>query len=209
MKIRARWVVASITGWLGAAESSPRPAISVRAGDGAALVYSVDAVGNRVIDFSHAGYAGGGVAIPHVPAKITVAPGARDGDDRARIQAAIDLVAAMPVGADGFRGAVLLASGRFSIDGSLRLGASGVVLRGSGENENGTVLVAAGDSRRTLIEVGGRGNRIEASDTRRKITDAFVPVGATRITVDDTAGFAIGARVAVRRPATAEWIASI
>ena len=134
-----------------------RPAISIRQGPDGKLAYTADAAGNRVIDFSAAGYAGGGEAIPFVPVKITVAPnGTRDGE---RIQAALDLVAAMPTGADGFRGAVLLAPGRFRIEGTLRLNASGVVLRGSGPEETGTVLIAAGNSRRTLIEIGGRGER--------------------------------------------------
>ena len=42
------------------------------------------------IDFSHAGYGGGGVRIPDVPAAVTVRPGG--GDDGARIQAALDRV---------------------------------------------------------------------------------------------------------------------
>ena len=36
------------------------------------LVYTADENGNRVPDFSHAGYMGGGVAIPHIPAADTV-----------------------------------------------------------------------------------------------------------------------------------------
>src|SRR5207253_1627126 len=99
-------------------------------------------------------YRGGGVAIPRAPVKIVVAPeGASDGE---RIQAALDRVAALPRDARGLRGAVLLLPGRFVINGRLRLGVSGVVLRGSGDGENGTVLIAAGTSRRTLIEIGGR-----------------------------------------------------
>ncbi len=190
-----------------AAEPSPRPTISVKLGGDGKLAYAADEAGNRVIDFSPAGYGGGGVVIPQVPVKIVVAPGGgRDGE---RIQQAIDLVRAMPMGADGFRGAVLLKPGRYTIDGGLKIAASGVVMRGSGEGENGTVLIAAGNSRRTLIEIGGRGSRTEIADSRRKITDAFVPVGAMRVTVDDAAGFAVGTRVVVRRPATAEWIAAI
>ena len=50
------------------------------------LVYRADAEGNYVPDFSHAGYMGGGVPIPQVPAKVALRPG--DGDDSASIQAA-------------------------------------------------------------------------------------------------------------------------
>ena len=40
----------------------------------------------RIADFSHAGYEGGGVAIPDVDAVVTIGP--VDGDDTASIQAA-------------------------------------------------------------------------------------------------------------------------
>ncbi len=138
-----------------------RPAVSVRAGTDGQLVYGSDAQGNRVVDFSHAGYGGGGVAIPDVPAKIYVAP--EGGDHRRRIQAAIDLVSSMPPGADGFRGAVLLTRGTYRIDTGLRIRTGGVVLRGEGQGEDGTVLVAAGTSRRATR--GGRGRyRIISQD---------------------------------------------
>lgn len=185
-----------------------RPAISVAQGGDGRLVYTADAAGNRVIDFSAAGYGGGGVAIPLVPARIVVGPSG-GGRDREVIQAALDHVAALPVGADGFRGAVLLKPGRYAIDGGLKLAASGVVLRGSGEGENGTVLIAVGNDRRTLIEICGRGTRTEVRDSRTAIADAFVPVGAKQLAVENASAFVVGARVLVRRPATAEWIAAI
>ena len=155
-----------------------RPAISVAQGGDGRLVYTADAAGNRVIDFSAAGYGGGGVAIPLVAARIVVGPSGAGGD-REVIQAALDRVAALPAGADGFRGAVLLLPGRYAIEGGLKLAASGVVLRGSGEGENGTVLSASGDDRRTLIEIGGRGARAEVRDSRTAIADVGVRKGIT------------------------------
>ena len=38
------------------------------------LVYKATKKGDRIIDFSHAGYKGGGVTLPYVPAKLTVHP---------------------------------------------------------------------------------------------------------------------------------------
>src|SRR5471030_2522252 len=183
------------------AQNSPRPVPPIREDESGKLIYTPDAAGNRVIDFSLAGYGGGGVAIPQVPARIFVSP--QGPDDQRRIQAAIDLVGSMPVGPDGFRGAVLLKPGRYQIAGSLRLTASGVVLRGSGQGEGGTILDAIGQSRRTLIEIGGTGDRTELAETRKNVTNAFVPVGATRLGVEDASGFSVGARVVVRRPCTA------
>src|SRR4051812_23610336 len=98
--------------------------------NGGTLVYAKDPQGNRIPDFSAAGYSGGGVPLPVVPARVTVAP--VEGDDRSRIQAALDYVASLPLDAAGFRGAVQLTRGRYEISGQLKLHASGVVLRGVG-----------------------------------------------------------------------------
>src|ERR1700760_1995456 len=87
---------------------------SVRLGSDGKLNYTPDAKGNRVIDFSYAGYRGGGVALPQALVKATVAPG----ED---IQAAIDHVSAMPVEANGLRGAVFLKKGTYNIAGRLRI----------------------------------------------------------------------------------------
>ena len=54
------------------------------------LQYAADARGNRIMDFSHAGYKGGGVRIPDVRVARTVRPAA--GDNTTHIQAAIDEV---------------------------------------------------------------------------------------------------------------------
>ena len=181
------------------------PMVTVRADKDGRLAYTADATGNRVIDFSSAGYAGGNEAIPFVPAKITVEPDGKH--DRERIQTALDLVAALPRDANGFRGAVLLKPGRWLIDASLRLAASGVVLRGSGEDEKDTVLVATGTSRRTLLEVGGTGERTEVKGSRRAVADAYVPVGATKLALENTTGLSVGDHIIVQRPCTAEWVA--
>lgn len=207
VKARLVWFFLIVAAAVGAAPARP-PAISVKADANGKLLYAADESGNRVIDFSGAGYAGGGEAIPHVPAKIVVGPGG-GGRDREVIQAALDQVAALPVGAEGFRGAVLLRPGRYAIEGTLRISASGVVLRGSGEGDGGTMLVATGGRRDALIEIAGRAARTEIAGSRVAIADAIVPVGATQLSVENISGFAVGARVLVRRPATAEWIAAI
>ena len=85
--------------------------------------------GDTSLHFSHAGYMGGGVALPTVAVQKSVEPSG--GDDTARIQAAIDAVAALPLkDKDGFRGAVLLAPGVYPCSGTIRIAADGVVLRG-------------------------------------------------------------------------------
>src|SRR4051794_3085046 len=115
----------------------------VHPGEDGALNYLADERGNRIMDFSHAGYKGGGVALPDVAIKATVKPTGGN-DDTAAIQTAIDEVAKLPIGADGFRGAILLAPGTFSCGQSIAISASGIVLRGSGRGADGTAIKMIG-----------------------------------------------------------------
>ncbi len=96
--------------------------------------------GNRMIDFSYAGYQGGGVAIPWVPVELALDPVAGDEDDHARIQAAIETVSALPLSPAGFRGALLLRAGTYNVSETLLVTASGVVIRGEGQGSGGTVI---------------------------------------------------------------------
>jgi hypothetical protein len=171
------------------------------------LVYEQDDRGNRIPDFSHCGYMGGGVAIPDVPVRVVVAPAV--GDDGPRIQAAIDHVAALPADGRGIRGAVLLLAGRHEVAGSLRIATGGVVLRGQGDGPGGTVLVASGTDRRTLIRVSGKDDRRPVSEAPLAIADAYVPVGARHLRLKGTEGLHVGDAVLVEHPSTAAWIASL
>lgn len=164
---------------------------------------------NTVPDFSYGGYGGGGVAIPDIPARGNVEPG--EGDDGARIQAAIDAVSTLPLGADGFRGAVEFGAGTYEVGGSLKIRASGVVLRGAGQGTNGTRIIATGpgDDTRHLIDIEGKANPTEIPATRQVIADAFVPTGALQITVARGADFAPGDAVMVQRTPNQAWIDAI
>src|ERR1700733_14143440 len=59
------------------------------------LVYRALPQGDRIVDFSYAGYMGGGISLPRLPAVQTVAPSGTD--DTAAIQRAIDQVSTMPL----------------------------------------------------------------------------------------------------------------
>jgi hypothetical protein len=166
------------------------------------LQYTADARGNRIMDFSHAGYKGGGVRIPDVRVARTVKPIA--GDNTAQIQAAIDEVSTLPADAYGVRGAVLLERGTYDVAGNLRIAATGVVLRGSGSGVDGTVLRVTGAPHR-VFTVGGTGNW-QADSTRATVTDAYVPAGASTVTVDSAAAFRPGDQVVIQRQATESWI---
>jgi hypothetical protein len=178
----------------------------VHPGPDGKLVYKTTPAGDRILDFSHAGYRGGGVALPEVPVKRTVKPSG-GADDAAVIQAAIDQVSALPL-RGGFRGAVLLAPGDYRCSRPLSIVASGVVLRGSG---------SAPGNRRSTLELTGKPHVAIAVRAEREedapapaattaITDAYVPSGVASFTVADAHGFAAGDTVIVTRPVTAAWV---
>ncbi|MBE2214961.1 MAG: pectate lyase [Opitutaceae bacterium] len=167
------------------------------------ITYASSANGDRVPDYSHAGYGGGGVPIPRVQARVRVDPA--EGDDGARIQAAIDFVSGLSADGRGLRGAVQLAPGTFQIAGQLKIRASGVVLRGSMDERAPTVLVATGTDRRSLIEVAGDATRRPLGAAVTVVAER-VPVGATRLQVAGTSGMAVGMLVTIERPSTKEWI---
>jgi hypothetical protein len=171
------------------------------------LLYTPDSLGNRIPDFSYCGYKASEQSIPNVDIKIVV-PVAK-GDATLRIQSALDYVASLPVDVNGFRGAVLLQKGTYEVFGQLTINVSGVVLRGSGINENGTVLIGAGKSRQALIEIIGR-NTIPRSLTGLQITDAYVPVNAISFHV--TRFIAIkdhSNKIIIHRPSTQKWITTL
>src|SRR5437763_14225334 len=98
---------------------------SVHPGPDGKLVYKTTPAGDRIMDFSAAGYMGGGVALPDVSTAVRVQPIGGGKDDTAAIQAAIDRVATMPL-KDGFRGAVELAPGSYTCGSALNLTTSGI-----------------------------------------------------------------------------------
>jgi len=177
------------------------------------LAYKTTAAGDRIMDFSHAGYVGGGVRLPVVPVKRVVqATGGND--DTQFIQNAINEVAAMPL-INGFRGAVQLSTGTFTCSGSLTISASGVVLRGSDSANGGTVIKMTGPHH-TAIVIGvnntniplGRTEKADNNEGSKKTTfaDAYVPSGATVFTVVDATGFSVGDTLIISRPVTAAWL---
>jgi len=179
--------------------SRPLPVYLNPAGN---LEYTTDSLGNRVPDYSCCGYKAGEKDIPFVPVKVIV-PVQKD-DATGALQDAIDYVSALPPDEHGFRGAVLLEKGTYNVEGRLLISASGVVLRGSGNGSGGTVLVAGGKDKETLIRITGMDNKEKGAEF--KIADIYVPVNATRLKVGSNHPFKSGDKVWVRRPTTTHWI---
>ncbi|KAF9212808.1 hypothetical protein BGZ59_006278 [Podila verticillata] len=198
-----------------------------------------DQFGNMIPDFSQVGYRYGNVPLPTVPVMITLQPSTDPlVDDRVRIQAAIDQVGHQPLQPltlrDGStikaRGAVLLQAGFYRIAGSLILKKSGVVLRGEGNQANGTILIATGDFRHDFIFLHGLldptfqgtpqylaqyGNSKEITpkdpliirdEHMSPVADEYVPVGTRRVPVKDIARFRVGQKVVIERQAKDSWV---
>lgn len=165
------------------------------------LDYKTTAKGDRIMDFSYAGYMGGGVAIPSPAVKVTVEPMAGDNTDA--IQAAIDKVAALPL-VNGFRGAVLLKPGKYDCSKTLNITVSGIVLRGSGPGADGTVINMTGAPH---LCVSVKGNvRAKTEGKATVFTDPYVPSGTYSFTVADASGFKKGDTIRIVRPVTDAWV---
>lgn len=165
------------------------------------LIYVPDAKGDIIPDFSRVGYHQGDKAIPVVKVVKELSPNGTN--DQQRIQNAINEVAKLPIGKDGFRGAILLKKGTYEIPETISINASGIVLRGEGLE---TKLIATGTGQRKLISVNGTGRPKETPQTRTKITDAYVPVGAKTFQVANADNFKAGDAIIVFRPGTTKWI---
>jgi len=164
------------------------------------LQYIPDEKGNIIPDFSQVGYFHGNAVIPNVPVAIKISP---SDDAQNVIQSAIDLLSKKPLGADGFRGKILLSKGMYKIPGIIKINASGIVLCGEGDE---TKLIATGTVQRSMISFSGNGNLKETPGTKVKIMDEYIPVGTKSFTVSSVNGLKAGNNIIVFRPGTDAWI---
>lgn len=191
----------SVTTWLGTAVAQHTAAAQskwIKKTGSGTLEYTGTAKGDRIIDFSYAGYKGGGVRIPEIPARVTVYPVA--GDNAAHIQRIIDSVSQMPL-QDGFRGAVVLAPGNYPCSQTIRLASDGIVLRGSGEASK---IIMTGVPH-VCFSIG-ENLKTERVGEAVFITDAYVPSGAHQFTVADGRNFSAGDEIAISKPVTDSWV---
>lgn len=167
------------------------------------LVYTPDANGNIIPDYSAVGYQNGEVPIPVAPVVLTLST--TGGDNRSQIQSAIDQVEAMTPDANGIRGAILLNPGEFNVSGTLNINTSGVVLRGSGNGATETRIVATATSQHDLIKIQGGGTSTSSS-TEKSLVGSYIPTGTKTFTVESGHSFAVGDRVMLKRTPKQAWI---
>jgi len=165
------------------------------------LEYKTTQKGDRIMDFSFAGYMGGGVKIPLVKAEITLSP--VPGDNTGAIQNAIDQVSKREL-VNGFRGAVLLKPGKYNCEKPISINASGVVLRGSGPGAGGTIINMTGSPHVCISVKGSVSSTMDGAPAAME--DAYVPSGASSFHLADASGFAAGDTIRIIRPVTEAWV---
>ena len=200
------------------------PVVSM--GSDGRLVYKpYSSKGDRVLDWSYVGYKQSEVPLPEVPVKITLSapgdPGTADGvmrypkgpDSSQVIQEALNTVGAMPADEKGSRGAVLLKKGVWFIYSTIKV-PSGVVLRGEGDTEQGTVIIGKGSaggrggSKAGVMIVVGAGTQVNHLEEKGAvwIEDVYVPSSSKSLTVADASQFKPGDMVSVKKMVNQRWI---
>ena len=123
------------------------------------------------------------------------------------IQQAIDEVAAMP---DNKRGAILLKAGKYTVSDTLKINASGVVLRGEGQGENGTVIY---DVRKkaeiTTLQIKGDSAYSGVENTTATLTDTYVAMGETALALSAVSAYSAGDNVRVVCKPNDLWIKTL
>ena len=178
--------------------------------------------GNIMPDFSLVGFREGLEEIPFLTKEnsfvIRLEPNAT-GDDTDRIHAAIAKVGNQPIREHGFRGVVELAPGIFRVSGEegIQLNRSGVVLRGSGQGPDGTVIHYShrpGESSTHEWRNVAVGITVGTTDWEQTVqlshqtavAPGWYPVGTRRITLENADAFTAGDRIRLRRVPTLDWV---
>ena len=193
--------------------AADKPKNSAYLGSDGKLHYQTLPKGDRIADFSYAGYMGGGVALPHVPTLKTIQP--TGSDDTVGIQSALDDLARTTT--EAHPGALVLAAGTFHLSAPLYLRASGLVLRGSGPGEKGTTLQLTGTPHPAVIATARKDN---AEDPTKEavegpvhigesstLANAYVPSGSMTIALQSAKDLHAGQTILIVRPITPAWLA--
>lgn len=178
------------------------------------LFYKSDSEGNKIPDFSYAGYKNSEAPIPNVPVVKEISP--INGDNTQFIQKAIDEVGNLPL-VNGIRGALLLKKGKYNVSGTIYLKHSGVVLRGEGDGEDpnsNTIIFGTGNTpdQRTIIIAGGVNNNLwntQVSGTKTNIISDVIFVGEKSFRVENVSKFKEGDNIIIVHPNTNEWLKAV
>lgn len=173
---------------------------------GSDLTYpSYNEQGDKLSDFSYAGFYAGAVELPateNLPVAVTVSPSAdASADDRERLQNIIDTTAAA---ADPSKMTVIkLEPGRYNISAPGITLKSGIVLSGSGQGPDGTILYATSAKQYSVVKPMGTAPQKTGADLN--ITDNYVKAGSNILHVEDATSLQAGDLITIFHPSSAEW----
>ena len=171
------------------------------------LIYKeYDENGAKLIDFSRVGYKRGEEPIPDVKVVKTIDANYR-ADHTSLIQDAINEVAALP---ESERGAILLKAGKYTITKRLNINASGIVLRGEGQGEDGTVIydMVKNTSGATVV-IKGAGSYTKVPNTKTTLADSCVVVGDITLGLADASQYNAGDNILVTCTPNNLWIQTL
>jgi hypothetical protein len=180
------------------------------------LEYVADYEGNKIPDFSHAGYRNGNESIPNIPIVKTISP--IEGDNTELINSAIlEVSQTYSFDKNGFKGAILLEAGEYEVFGTINIKFEGVVLKGVGHGiikESNTIIVAKGNSpeQRSVVVLGGgklTAWKNEVANSRSFIISDSIKVGEYSFEVDNPNLYNIGDNIIIYHPCTQEWLEAI
>lgn len=179
----------------------------VSVGENGELIYADhDGNGGTLIDYSRVGYHNGEEPVPTVKVVKTLEAGDKK-DHTEMIQQAIDEVAAM---SEDKRGAILLKAGKYTVSDTLKINASGIVLRGEGQGENGTVIY---DVRKkaeiTTLQIKGDSAYSGVEGTTATLTDAYVAMGEIALALSAVSAYSAGDNVKVVCKPNDLWIKTL
>ena len=179
----------------------------VSVGENGELIYSAfDGNGSTLIDYSEVGYKRGEEPIPTVKTVKTLEAGSLS-DHTALIQNAIDEVSALPIDQ---RGAILLKAGKYTVSDNLIISASGVVLRGEGQGENGTVIYDVRTQREAkTLQIKGNSGYTVVPNTQTTLTNDLLPMGTTVLTLSSVSAYSVGDNVRVVCSPNDLWIKTL
>ena len=194
--------------------------------DGRLVMLPWNKLGDRIPDFSFCGYRNGGVKLPDVPTLVTLEPSGAE-DESARIQAALDELGKNLEKTPDKRGALLLKKGQWKVKKTLTMSYSGVVLRGEGDGDDGTVLLWSEITKwvPSILSVGSKLPGIPYQYPQFNILNQpYVPVGATRFKIfkdydkrfsklknpkQPRINIKAGDTILICRPSSQEWVKDI
>ena len=166
------------------------------------LSYWQDSLGNRIPDFSAVGYKSGRVPFPKGQTVATYSPSG--GDDSYPLQLLIDSVGSLPFSREPR--VILIKKGNYTISSTISIKQSGIILRGEGATETGSVFTYNATIQSGLFKIVGKGKLEKLARQAQPIVDDYVPVGVNSFHVKNAKSFSVGQAVVINRVANNDWI---